>query len=165
MTQNKFLKNETILQTLHRLNKQIKTEPKKQIFNQQYTKQDKIYNKQDNKYINDEILSNGHCLICEETIDSTRDCVSDTCENIFEINKQKHKLNHSEYNDDTTSYQSFPISNTSSIIRKKSNIETNSMLSLDNDENSIMFIKIISNLEDRINELEIKKKKKNKEAL
>lgn len=117
MNQDKFIKNETLLQTLKRLNKQIKTEQKNNKKNQ----------------------------ACEKITNNEK--TSDNDQLIYQ-------------NDESTSYQSMDFSTKS--YEKKNNIDTNSILSLDNDENSMMFIKIISNLEERLNELENKKKRKEK---
>lgn len=152
-TNNKFFKNETILQTLKRINTQVKSEHINQNKN---TIKNTIKNTKQNKQIRD-ILPDNHCLICEDTIESTKDCASDVCNNIF--NTSENKKNHTYPDDDAISYQSYPMSNKS---HNQKNIETNSMsnFSLDNDENSRMFIKIISNLEERLSNMETKKKRK-----
>lgn len=138
MNENKFLKNETLLQTLKRLNKQMKTE---QTSERKNIVEKKTYKK--DKYKEDK-TNDDHCLICDDSILTSKDCETDFCKAI---------LNNCQTNDDLTSY------NSDNSFKKK-NIETNSILSLDNDENSLMFVKIISNLEERLNDLENKKKKK-----
>lgn len=138
-TNNKFLKNETILQTLRRINKQVKSEHLNPIKNTKLNKQTKD-NLQENKY-----------LISENTVETSKNSASNVCNNIL-----------SKFpDDDNISYQSYQTSNKSykkgdanSVFGSVSNF------SLDNDENSMMFIKIISNLEERLSNIETKKKRK-----